>query len=225
MKQTRRQFLRQSAIGLGGMLPLGALKTIGAPASMTDTVAIAASDFLNSIGACSSITGRGETLTGTIEALRYTGIRFLRCGLEDRISVEDMIRLHKGTGARIAYGLLSGGTNFVRLLDESRGLASAGALLAVEGNNEPNNWGIQYQGEAGGRNLSWLPVARLQRDLYNGVRRVTARSNWSCGANALPEARTTSRWISTGERQQSTCMIRPEGYCRSGPWPVLARSR
>lgn len=132
--------------------------------------AVGASDFLNSIGACSSITGRGETLEGTIDALRYTGIRFLRCGLEDRVSVKDMVELHRRTGARIVYGLLSGGTDLARLLDEAGQLASAGALLAVEGNNEPNNWGITYQGEAGGANLSWLPVARLQRDLYKGVK-------------------------------------------------------
>ena len=94
---------------------------------------------------------RGETLEGTIDALNYTGIRFIRCGLEDKISVDDMITLYKQTGARIAYGLLSGGTDLDRLLRESRQLASAGVLLAIEGNNEPNNWGITYQGETGGR--------------------------------------------------------------------------
>jgi hypothetical protein len=169
-KPTRRQFLQRTAFGLAGILPLGVMRTIGARPNAGGTTATAASDFLNSIGACSSITGRGETLAGTIEALQYTGIRFLRCGLEDRISVEDMIRLYQRTGARIAYGLLSGGTDLARLLDEAERLAAAGALLAVEGNNEPNNWGITYQGEVGGRNLSWLPVARLQRDLYSGVK-------------------------------------------------------
>lgn len=132
--------------------------------------AVPANDFLNSLGVCSSITGRGETLEGTIDALNYTGIRFIRCGLEDKISVDDMITLYKQTGARIAYGLLSGGTDLDRLLRESRQLASAGVLLAIEGNNEPNNWGITYQGETGGRDLSWLPVAKLQRDLYKAVK-------------------------------------------------------
>lgn len=38
--------------------------------------------------------------------------------------------------------------------------------MAFEGNNEPNNWGVTYQGEAGGgRAPSWLAVAKLQRDL------------------------------------------------------------
>lgn len=82
-----------------------------------------------------------------------------------------MIALHKQTGARIVYGLLSGGTDLARLFREARQLAAADALLAIEGNNEPNNWGITYQGRAGGRDKSWLPVARLQRDLYKGVKR------------------------------------------------------
>jgi len=170
MSQTRRQFLQQTAIGLAATLPLGAARTIKARAHTAGTTAVAAGDFLNSLGVCSSITGRGETLAGTIEVLRYTGIRFVRCGLEDRIAVGDMIRLHEQTGARIVYGLLSGGTNLDRLLREARPLAAAGALLAIEGNNKPNNWGITYEGQAGGRNDSWLPVARLQRDLYKGVK-------------------------------------------------------
>jgi hypothetical protein len=132
--------------------------------------AVKASDFLGSIGVCSSITGRGETLPGTADAISYTGIRFIRCGLEDRISVQDMVELHRKTGVKIVYGLLSGGTDIARLIRESRELAEAGVLLAIEGNNEPNNWGITYQGEKGGRNLSWLPVAKQQRDLYAAVK-------------------------------------------------------
>jgi hypothetical protein len=50
-------------------------------------------------------------------------------------------------------------------------LAEAGALLAFEGNNEPNNWGVTYQGEkGGGRAPSWMAVAKLQRDLYQAVK-------------------------------------------------------
>lgn len=146
--------------------------TSSAPAvrDVAAKAAIPACDFLNSIGVCSSVTGRGETLKGTIDALHYTGMRWIRCGLEDRISTKDLIELHHQTGARFAYGLLSGGTDLERLLDEARQLAAAGALLAVEGNNEPNNWEVTYQGEAGGGNMSWLPVAQLQRDLYLAVK-------------------------------------------------------
>ena len=148
MRHTRRHFLQRTVLGTAGLLYLGATRGAGADAYNSGTTAVAAADFLNSLGACSSITGRGETLAGTIEALNYTGIRFIRCGLEDRVEVEDMIALHKQTGARIVYGLLSGGTNLARLLREARQLAAAGALLAIEGNNEPNNWGITYQGHS-----------------------------------------------------------------------------
>jgi hypothetical protein len=54
-----------------------------------------------------------------------------------------------------------------RLIREARILAEAGALLALEGSNEPNNFGpIRYGGEVGGKMLSWLPVAKMHRDLY-----------------------------------------------------------
>ena len=112
------------------------------------------------------ISRRGENLASTIDAAEYLGLRWLRVGYESNIPVADLIELHKQTGVRFSYGLMSGGTDIARLLAGARQLASAGALLALEGNNEPNNWGVTYQGEAGGRDLSWLPVAKLQRDLY-----------------------------------------------------------
>ena len=42
-------------------------------------------------------------------------------------------------------------------------------MLAFEGNNEPNNWGVTYQGENGGGHApSWLAVAKLQRAFVLG---------------------------------------------------------
>ena len=58
-----------------------------------------------------------------------------------------------------------------RLIETAKPLAAVDALLAFEGNNEPNNWGVIYQGEAGGGSASsWLAVAKLQRDLYRAVK-------------------------------------------------------
>jgi hypothetical protein len=170
---TRREFVERSLRGAAVVAagPAGARVLAAEPATPSQPPAAArASDFLDSIGVVSSVTGRGETLAGTVEALRYAGIRWVRCGLEDRIAPSDLIELHRRSGARVAYGLLSGGTDLPRLIDEARLLAPAGALLALEGNNEPNNWGITYRGEAGGRDRSWLPVARLQADLYRAVK-------------------------------------------------------
>ena len=135
------------------------------------TTAVRAVDFLSSIGANSSVSRRGETLQDTIKAARYVGLGWIRAGYEGDIPIGDLLALHKQAGVRFSYGLGSGGTDIPRLLAGGRRLAAAGALLAFEGPNEPNNWGVNYQGEKGGGGApSWLAVARLQRDLYRAVK-------------------------------------------------------
>lgn len=170
---TRREFVEWSLRGAATLAAGSAGAGVLAAAPVTGSqprAAARASDFLDSMGVVSSVTGRGETLEGTVEALRYTGIRWVRCGLEDRIAPADLVELHSRCGARVAYGLLSGGSDLPRLLEDARRLAPGGALLAIEGNNEPNNWGVTYAGERGGGDRSWLPVARLQADLYRAVK-------------------------------------------------------
>lgn len=71
---------------------------------------------------------------------------------------------------RFSWGRLSGGSDLSKVISTAKQLAAADALLAFEGPNEPNNWGITYNGETGGKNLSWVPVAKLQRDLYQSVK-------------------------------------------------------
>ena len=132
--------------------------------------AVKAIDFLNSIGVNSAISKRGESLDKTIELMKYTGIRWIRAGYEGDIPDADFIKLHKETGVKFSYGLLSGGTDIARLLKGARKLDAVGALLAFEGSNEPNNWGFRYNGKEGGKNLTWLPIAQLQKDLYTAVK-------------------------------------------------------
>jgi hypothetical protein len=85
--------------------------------------------------------------------------------------VQTYLELHRQTGVRFSWGLVSGGTDLEKLLKTARPMAAAGALLAFEGNNEPNNWGVTYEGEAGGGPApSWVAVAKLQRDLYKAVK-------------------------------------------------------
>jgi len=150
--------------------PLSRPEAPAGRAAMVSVVAARANDFLNSIGANSAVSVRGESLAQTARAVRYLGLRWIRSGYEGNLPVDDLIELHRQTGIRFSYGLASGGSDLPRLLEGARRLASAGALLALEGNNEPNNWGVTYLGEQGGRDRSWLPVARLQRDLYRAVR-------------------------------------------------------
>lgn len=134
------------------------------------STAVPVADFLGSIGVNSAISRRGETLPQTIRAAAYLGLGWIRTGYESGVPPADLLELHRRTGVRFSYGLLSGGADIPRLLEGARQLARAGALLALEGPNEPNNWGITYGGQTGGRGDSWLPVARLQRDLYQAVK-------------------------------------------------------
>lgn len=134
------------------------------------TTAVRASDFLDSIGANSAISLRGERLEETIECAKYLGLRWFRSGYEGGAKMPDLIRLHREAGVRFSWGLGSGGADLDRLLSTGKELAKVGALLAFEGPNEPNNWGIEYGGQKGGRDGSWKPVAALQRDLYARVK-------------------------------------------------------
>ncbi|MCL1887768.1 MAG: glycosyl hydrolase [Kiritimatiellaeota bacterium] len=161
-------------------LLLTAMTPICAALAAETPKAVPANDFLNSIGAVSSVSRRGENLGNTIENLKYTGIRWLRVGYEDNAPPSDFIAAHKATGVRFSFGLLSGGRDLDRLVREGRELAEAGALVAIEGANEPNNFGpIVYQGETGGLlEHSWLPVAKMHRDLYAKVKEDPVLKNY-----------------------------------------------
>ena len=173
--QTRRHFLRQTVAGVAGMLPIGwagILRSRQGGGVLMYPARLPLAPTSSSIpSACAPpFPGEGRIWRARSTPPRYLGLRWLRVGYESNIPVADLLELHKQTGVRFSYGLMSGGTDIARLLAGARQLASAGALLALEGNNEPNNWGVTYQGEAGGRDRSWLPVAKLQRDLYTAVK-------------------------------------------------------
>ena len=146
--------------------------------------AIPVADFLNSIGICTSFPDRGQPLSKTIDMVKFTGFRWVRGGIEGLTpdgptTLETYLELHRRTGVRFSWGLVSGGTDLKKLLETARPLAKAGALLAFEGNNEPNNWGVTYQGEkGGGRAPSWMAVAKLQRDLYHAVKHDPVQKNY-----------------------------------------------
>jgi hypothetical protein len=144
-----------------------------APAGPTTAIPVA--KFLDSIGVVTTFPDRGQPLPKTVEMLKYGGFRWVRGGIEGLTAtgpttIETYFELHRQTGVRFSWGLVSGGSDLGKLLDTAKPLAAADALLAFEGNNEPNNWGVTYRGEkGGGRAPSWLAVAKLQRDLYRAV--------------------------------------------------------
>lgn len=162
------------ALALAAGLALTARAGEGPPRD--GTAAVRTADFLNSIGVCSTFPDRGQPIEKTVEMVQYVGFRWVRGGIEGLkpegpTTVQTYLDLHEKTGVRFSWGLVSGGTDLKYLIETAKPLAAADALLAFEGNNEPNNWGVTYQGEqGGGRAPSWMAVAKLQRDLYAAVK-------------------------------------------------------
>lgn len=159
-----------SSIPAISCLILAAAMTQPPAASAAGTTAIRAGDFLNSIGTQSAISVRGESLQKTIECAKYLGVRWFRAGIEGNVPIEQYIALHQQAGLRFSWGLGSGGADLPKLMTTVRQVAAADALLSFEGPNEPNNWGITYKGQTGGRDQSWTAVADLQKDLYAAVK-------------------------------------------------------
>jgi hypothetical protein len=161
-----------------GPLFLAILLSVSPPApSLAKPVhPVPVKDFTGSIGVGSTSVERGQPTDKTIAMLKYCGFAWLRGGIEgarstDPTMLATLLKIHRATGVKFSWGLLSGGTDIPKLLATGRTLALADALLAFEGNNEPNNWGVTVDGIKGGRGLSWLPVALVQQRLYAAVKR------------------------------------------------------
>jgi hypothetical protein len=75
-------------------------------ASAAVTTAVKATAFLDSIGANSAISGRGEKLQGDIP-------------------LQDLVDLHTQAGVKFSWGLGSGGTDIPKLIHSAKQVASA----------------------------------------------------------------------------------------------------
>jgi hypothetical protein len=165
------RWVANACFALAMVLPMWPRSALATPRE-----AVSTNDFLNSIGVVTTFPNRGQPLPKTIEMIRYCGFRWVRAGIEglsDKgpTTMQTNLDLSREAGVRLSWGLVSGGTDVKKLVDTGKVLAEAGALLAFEGNNEPDNWGVTYQGEkGGGSEPSWMAVARLQRDLYQAVK-------------------------------------------------------
>lgn len=155
---------------------LAAMAGLPLAAAAERATAVPVTDFLGSIGAVTTFPDRGQPLEKTIEMVKYGGFRWIRGGIEGLsangpTTLATYLELHRQTGVLFNWGLVSGGSDLKKLIESAKVLAKADALLAFEGNNEPNNWGVTYQGEAGGGKApSWMAVAKLQRDMYQAVK-------------------------------------------------------
>jgi hypothetical protein len=129
----------------------------------TGNSAVSCDTFLSSLGVNTHVS-QGYNAGSYVLPLRYIGVRNIR---DSEHNLPGLVLLHQQAGVRV--DLL--GADAIGLTAAARILAKAGALLSIEGPNEPNNFPITYNGkEGGGTTGSWLPVAELQIDLYRMVK-------------------------------------------------------
>jgi len=140
-----------------------------APGDKEGVQAVSADAFLSTIGVNSSICNRGEYVDSTLMCMEYLGARWIRSGWQG--SIEPYKLLHEKAGIMFSLGLESGTTDkvFEKTLEGAYELDKIGALLAFEGSNEPNNWRINYKGNVGGGNGTWMPIAEMMRDFCAAI--------------------------------------------------------
>ena len=134
-----------------------------------------ANRFLESIGMNSSLDSRGENKASTAACMNYLGARWLRCGYGSDTDEVFGYLIDNVPNIRFSMSVGTGGNHtdkkFTRILDVAKYLKSRNALIALEGANEPNNWGIWYDGKyGGGPNGDWTPVAQMHSDFYEVVK-------------------------------------------------------
>jgi hypothetical protein len=86
-----------------------------------------------------------------------------------------LVTLHQNTG--VLVDVLGWAVNNV--ITTAQTLAGAGALLSVEGPNEPNNYAFYYNGQwVLANNSSWVPVGQYQSSLYAQVKASPTLKNY-----------------------------------------------
>jgi hypothetical protein len=156
---------RQALNGLL-LIALAVLPLVAHAQSSSPTTAVRVTDFLNSLGACTHIGQGVDDATHSAACLKYAGLRNLRDD-GSLTHIQDWITVYRLSGVRTC---LLTNHNIAETLTMADHLRAAGALLDVEGPNEPNNWPVTYQGQTSGYTTTALPIARFQTDLYKAVK-------------------------------------------------------
>jgi hypothetical protein len=156
--------------------------------------AVAARDFLSSIGVNTHV-DQGIDPATYVGPLQYAGIRNVRDTVtppHTSATVKGLSLLHQQAGVLVAI-TTSGVGDLNSSLSAGQSLAAGGALLALEGPNEPNNFSFQYKGANCGKApgvASWLGCAHYQRDLYARVKASAALKGYPVFASSEDGAET-----------------------------------
>jgi hypothetical protein len=156
--------------------------------------AVAAKDFLSSIGVNTHV-DQGIDPATYVAPLQYAGIRNVRDTVtppHTSATVCGLALLHQRAGVLVDI-TTSGVGDLDSFLSAGQSLSAEGALLALEGPNEPNNFSFTYKGANCGRApgvASWLGCARYQEDLYAKVKANAALKGYPVFASSEDGAET-----------------------------------
>ena len=136
-------------------------------------IAVPNTTFLSSLGVNTHI-DQGYSEAAYEPMFQYTGIRNTRDGSSTG-ATPLLVTLHQNTG--VLVDVLGWAVNNV--ITTAQTLAGAGALLSVEGPNEPNNYAFYYNGQwVLANNSSWVPVGQYQSSLYAQVKASPTLKNY-----------------------------------------------
>ena len=162
-----------------------ATPTPGPPASGV----MKANDFLNTTGVTTKyLWFHDETVAQLQSMLTYLGVRHTReDGNADTTQLQGLCTIHAAMGNTV--DVLPWGGDLTDTMNFAHYLANCGALLAVEGKNEPNNFGdFSYNGFTCGRGGTYLGCAYFQRDYYAAVKADPILSSYPMFAETEPGA-------------------------------------
>jgi hypothetical protein len=125
-----------------------------------------AGDFLRTIGVCVHIAQGVDDPAKSATAMAYAGFRNLRDD-GNPAAVPGWITVYQQAG--VHTNMLPNG-DIPTTIGMAKQLQAAGALLSVEGPNEPNNFPVTYEGQTSSYSTTFAPVAHFQRDLYAAVK-------------------------------------------------------
>jgi hypothetical protein len=149
-----------------GPIDSGVMDDGGPIGDPTGVTAVPARDFLNSIGVCTHVGQGVDNAAKCADAMAFAGIRNFRDD-GSQSAVAGWIAMSQSAGVRLD---LLPNLGIPTTIDMAKQLRAAGALLAIEGPNEPNNFPVTYQNQTSSSATTFLPVAKFQRDLYAAVK-------------------------------------------------------
>jgi len=153
------------------------------PSSSDPPMAFRANDFLNTIGVNTHMNEGVDNPSEVQTAVSQIGFRHIRDAADGTsMTASDYISFYQQTGVTFDTEPVSpdGQTTLTSYLQKVQQMASGGALLSMEGPNEPNNSPVTWNSQTSSMSGSpyFTPVAEFQNALYSQAQSNTTLADY-----------------------------------------------